>query len=250
MARKKTYYLPGLISLVGLPFIFLFFIAPDKPEPVQLRFFLPNDRHDEEGFISFSKYSVWKEARKKRQLTVEFWQNDTTELSEFRKAAKFDYIRRQIERLSFAHDTNVVLKIELSDASSYADFVHLVNLMLIYDVKRYALTDYTFYVFANEAPGNAYRALNVKGPANPHRAAAVEKGPLNPNQSAPEEDSRLIHYSSEGARREELISLANLRNRKIVLLSGFIILILIPGFYRVKKYYFKGMPGLRDNVEI
>jgi hypothetical protein len=221
MTRKKKYYLPGLISLVCLPIIFLFFLPQDKPQPVLIRFFLPKDEPDYRE-LSISKYKVWAYVKKKKQVTIQCEFKDNSQLAEYRKAAKFDYIRRQIEHLSFSNDTNSVLKIELSDGSSYGDFVQILNDILIYDVKRYALTDNTLYVFANEPP------------ANEVDLSVMYCG------------TGLIQDSSP----EELISLVNLSGRKILFLTGFILLIVIPGLLRVKKYYFKGMPVFTDNTDI
>jgi hypothetical protein len=213
MARKKLYYLPGLFSLAGLPIIFLFFIPPDKPQPVLLRHFLPNDVKSGLSY-RFSKYHVWERAKKKKQATVDFWYADSSDLSVYRKEAKIDFIRKQIAGLSFAHDTNSVLKIELGDGSSYGDFVRILNQLMVYDVKRYALTDNTLYVFANEKPVNPYIPAREEQESEMFYCGTVYTLVNSP---------------------EDMISLVNLSSRRLLFLIGFILLIIIPGLIRVKK---------------
>jgi hypothetical protein len=61
-------------------------------------------------------------------------------------------VGKELERLQFEHDTTTALKVVFGDETSYGDFMYVLNLALIYQVKRYALVDNEFYFFINPPP--------------------------------------------------------------------------------------------------
>lgn len=112
---------------------------------------MPSDDKPHNNEITyFSKYAVWEAAKGKKIIEVQFFREPHGKLDEYTKDAKLDFVRREIERMTFTHDTNSVLKIELGEGINYGEFVGILNNLLIYGVKRYAWTDDSFYIFANE----------------------------------------------------------------------------------------------------
>jgi hypothetical protein len=151
MKRKKLYYLPGMISLLGLPVLLLLFLPERKASPVALKMLLPNDNTNNHPF---SKYAIYKAIKFKKVTTVHLW-DLVWPFEDYNLNAKMDFITREIERLQFTNDTNSVLKIEFGEENTYGDYVWIVNQALIYRVKRYAYADNSLYFFANDPPVRA-----------------------------------------------------------------------------------------------
>ena len=156
MGKKKLYYVPGLVSLIGLP-ILLWLWGPRDPilrTAATLR--LPSDdiKPDPSRMV-FSKWRVYHDLRKKKIVAVDL--NEYRDLrdgmlNEFRYQKKMDFISEEIARRQFTHDTSSMLKIELGPYCTYGDFVWALNLAKIYDVKRYVFIDDAIYLFTNPRP--------------------------------------------------------------------------------------------------
>ena len=145
MRRKNIHYVPGLISLIGLPvLIFIFTPSPAKPKNA-VRIFLPSDVKGESGPMRiFSKYYLYKMVKNKKNIQVEL---DNLPEERYLTGPKLKFITREIERLKFANDNSFVLKIHLNDSSTVGEFVWMVNQTLIYQLKRWGFADNTFYFF-------------------------------------------------------------------------------------------------------
>ncbi len=149
MPHKKLFYVPGLISLLGLPVLLLVMNPEDPPERQNvLRMRLPSDKKPDSGMITFSRYSVYDAIANKKLIQVSMYDED----DQNRIAAKLDFARREMERLEFTNDTTTVLKVELGNNNSFGDFVWLQNQALILDIKRYAFTDDAYFFFPNPPP--------------------------------------------------------------------------------------------------
>ena len=151
MRLPKLFYTPGLISLLALPLLIMYLVTPPEKPQYVIRLFMPTDDKPNNNEIPrFSKYAVWEAIKHKKIIEVQFYETPLGDLRTFRKNAKLDFVRREIERLTFTHDTNSVLKIELGEGIRYGEFVGILNNLMMYGVKRYAWTDDSFYIFANE----------------------------------------------------------------------------------------------------
>ncbi len=111
--------------------------------------FLPKDDNTpSETGIAFSKYYIL-EALKHKHIT-------TVQLDEYHnwgtKPAKVDFIRREIERMTFTHDSSAVLKVVFCITSNYGDMMGIMHFLQFYGVKRYALIDDAYYIFGNWPP--------------------------------------------------------------------------------------------------
>lgn len=148
MKRKKLYYLPGMISLLGLPVLLLLFLPEEKPSPVALKMFLPKDTINN---YSYRNYTINDAIKNKKITTVNLWHFYGPREDYFLNAKK-DFITREIERLQFTNDTNSVLKIQFGEENTYGDFVWVVYQAQIYRMKRYTFIKNAFYLFADEPP--------------------------------------------------------------------------------------------------
>lgn len=147
MKRKRIFYAPGMISLLGL--LVLLLVLSPKPLPRQrvLWLFLPYDGPNTQ-FLGFSKYSFLHDIRRKKVMYIDLnYPNPACDSNLFTK--KLDYISGEIARLQFLSDTFSVLKVGLGANNTYGNFIWLVNQAKIYGVKRYALIDDNFYLLAN-----------------------------------------------------------------------------------------------------
>jgi len=153
MPRKKLMYVPGLISLMALPILLLIFSPEDAVDKVALRMFLPSD-DTSNGLLKFSKYSVLDAIKGKKLVTI-YLIDKRPYYGDFRDEeyiAKLNFVAKEMERLQFTNDTSTVLKVVFDEDFEYGHFVHLINLTLIYNVKRWAFLDNSFYFFANRPP--------------------------------------------------------------------------------------------------
>jgi hypothetical protein len=149
MRRKKIFYTPGLISLLGLyPLLIIYPIGEVKIE-TYIKFFLASDKKaSTEHFVPYSKYNVYEAIKNKKIVYVNVHDNDFNS-DGYIHNAKMNFIKSEIERLQFTYDTASVLKIELGDENTYGDFVWILNRALIYRLQRYAFVDNCFYFFPN-----------------------------------------------------------------------------------------------------
>jgi hypothetical protein len=65
MKRRRLYYVPGLISIIGLPLLLFFYWPKEIVAPTFLKVFLPTDRKDDPGMLIFSKEMVYKSLKDK-----------------------------------------------------------------------------------------------------------------------------------------------------------------------------------------
>lgn len=157
MKKRRIYYLPGMISLIGLPLLVWVFLLPHPPgqrwnfhQP--LRLFLPSDKKVSRFVRGFSKYNVLADIRGKKILVIDL--NETWPPgydSPFIKQRKA-FIEKTMLELQLLHDTSTVLRVDFGKNNTYGDFIWLVNLAHTYLLKRYAFFDDRFYLFANPRP--------------------------------------------------------------------------------------------------
>jgi hypothetical protein len=159
MPRKKLMYVPGMISLLALPVMLLVFSPEDPVRKVALTMFLPSDEQDppRDGILKFSAYSV-NDAIKGKDLITIYLTEKRLFYGGFRDDefnARLNFVAKEMERLQFTNDTNSVLRVVLDYDCEYADFVHLINLTLIYNIKRWAFVNDSFYFLMNPPPGRS-----------------------------------------------------------------------------------------------
>lgn len=152
MKRKKIYYVPGAISLLGLPLLFLLFIPKQEARPRYVKFMLPSDRKsDSKSIIRYSRDYFYKSIKTKKIIQINL-NKEYLPQEMYLFNAKLNFISREIEKLEFTNDTSAIIKIKLGAANTYGHFLWLLNQASIYRLKRYALVDDCFYLFANPPP--------------------------------------------------------------------------------------------------
>lgn len=153
MTRRKKYYVPGVISLLGLPILLWIYTPHLKPRPRVLSMFFPYEGPDT-SLYRFSKYSFLQEIKTKKLLCVDL--NDPTpSRNRDLYARKLNFISQEIGRLQFLYDTSMALKIKFGDSNTYGQFIWLVNQAKIYQVRRYTFFDAAFYLLANRPADTA-----------------------------------------------------------------------------------------------
>ena len=145
MKRKKLYYVPGLISLIGISILALWF-SPKQIEPLTtIKIFLPCDEKSEEGYCSlYFKDTVYKliEVKNVTELNLDTVQN----IFDLRHS-ELKGIAGVLKKMKESNDTTLVLKINLTNLNTVGQFVWVVNQTLIHNVKRWAFVDNSFYLF-------------------------------------------------------------------------------------------------------
>ena len=155
MRRKKLFYVPGLISLIGLP-VLLFFLGPEDPVyHTVLKIKLPADKPRNDGYLNFNKVDFLHTIKHKKLISVDINDDDPfDELSRYEFDRKLAFVPREIERLQFTNDTNTVFRLRFGENNTYAQFIWANNMAKIYDFKRYVFVDDDFYFLPNPPPHN------------------------------------------------------------------------------------------------
>lgn len=167
MKRRRIYYVPGLISIIGLPLLLFFYSPKEAVAPTCLKVFLPTDRKDDPALKRFSTEMVYKSIKDKRIITIDL---DVERFSEGDKRTqyvfnqKLNFVSYEIERLEFTNDTSSVLKVQFGANNTYGDYMRVLNQLFLYKVKRYAYADNDFYVFADPPIDHSSKAQNLSYP--------------------------------------------------------------------------------------
>jgi hypothetical protein len=151
MKRKKIYYVPGIISLLGISFLFYFWVPKSNFPATSIRLFLPSDRKDDFQTIGFSKGYFYKSIKGKKIIRIDLNEEYQPQESSLFQA-KLNFISREIERLEFTNDTTTILRIDLGERNTYGHFIWVLNQALTYKLRRYTFVDDSFYLLANPRP--------------------------------------------------------------------------------------------------
>lgn len=152
MKRRKIYYVPGLISIIGLP-ILLAIWGPD--DPVQLnamRLFLPSDRRPPRGTVSFNRYEIMQVLKKKKIVEVDLDDRPSRLHPEYNAYRKSSFVLQEMNRLQFTHDTSEILKVSFTDETCYGEFVWALNNATVFCFRRYFYFDDALYLVPNPPP--------------------------------------------------------------------------------------------------
>jgi hypothetical protein len=228
MRKGKLYYVPGLISLLGLP-ILLYFLGPRAPKLLTtMRINLPTEdiKPDPPGLIRFSKWRTYQMLKHQKIVTVDLGENNWSEypLHNFIHLKKLDFISGEIARRQFTHDTGSVLKIQLGDDCTYGDFAWVLNQAKVYDVKRFVFIDDAYYLFTNPPR---------------ERVPDLVLSPLDVVYSQPVEVAKPPAWEIFKKWLMEWVGMAyDVIKGSYIYVSGFLLLIVIPGILRLRN---KGM---------
>jgi hypothetical protein len=177
MQGKKLFYVPGLISLIGLPILLLLFGPEEEVRQTAVRLFMPYDEPKDEEAAKFSKATVYESIKGKNIIAIHGEETQYDQLEHFRYNRKMNFIGSELERLQFTHDTNAVLKVEFDEENAYGDFVHVLNLAILYRVRRYTFVDNSLFLFPDPHPTHQkiyleeieYQTFSIPEEAEPSR---------------------------------------------------------------------------------
>jgi len=233
MSKRKLYYVPGLISLLGLP-VLLYFLGPRDPAiQTAIKISVPSDdtKPDPPGFVRFTRRNIYRSLMQKKIVSVnldDVSPDNIDQLYRFRHLKKMDFISNEIGRLQFTHDTNSVFKIEFGNYCTYGDFVCVLNLTRLYDVKRFVFIDDAYYILATPPP-QPDPMLDIK--VDQPNDVVYGPGPTARNEPSQWELFKVVF-----AEWWEKTILIIKRNHIYVL--GFLLLIIIPTIVRLHKKIF------------
>jgi len=157
MKKRKLFYVPGLISIIGLP-VLLFFMGPkDKVYERVIRLNLPTDKKDTPGILTFSREGFYRSIKGKKIISIDMEEPqysipDYDEQANYRMDRKFHFITREVERMQFTHDTSTILAACLGAVNTYGDLIRLINHARLYNMKRYVYVDDCMFFLANPPP--------------------------------------------------------------------------------------------------
>jgi len=161
MKRKRTFYVPGLISLIGIPVLALSFSHNYKySKSTSIKLSIPSDHKSDDNLFIFSKDNFYQSIKRKKIIQVDLNEASVPEQS-YLFQNKLDFIKREIERLQFTNDTTSVLKVRLGSNNTYGHFIWILKQALIYQLKRYVYVDNDFYLLANPPSLVEYKPTNA-----------------------------------------------------------------------------------------
>ena len=140
--RKKLYYVPGLISAIILPIVFIC-KTPKLKQQVAFEFYLPSDK----VYQRYSSVNLIRESKKKKILEIALDNNHE------QNQKKLELIRHEARKIKYYNDVSTVIKVSFSNESTYGEVVGLLNIMISDEHKWYGLIGNDFYIF-NEVPSH------------------------------------------------------------------------------------------------
>lgn len=223
MTRKKLLYVPGLISLIGLP-VLLWIMGPQEIIRHNcIKLFLPQEEKPLPNVAAFSRHTVMAAIKGKKIIPVEFWYDPIgTPIEMFNYNNKLNFVLHEIEQITYTHDTNSVLKICLGDGITYGDFVGILNQLILHRVKRYALLDNELYIFGEPLIA-------------PRPPLILEVDAIAPPIVSLEYDEPSLWQILKIRIQDMLQVMAFILKHNYILISGFILLICIPFTLKIRN---------------
>jgi hypothetical protein len=176
MATK--WYVPGMISLVGILPLLIWKTLPLKDQLDQrvINVFLPKEGVINDSILSFSEEGVLREIQDKKQ--VSFYLNDFTNF----RVEVLENIRNASLEIKFGYDTAKVVKVVFGDNCNFNDLVSVMNICLLDEHKRWAWIQDSIFIFSPPAPSLeqqsdflscGYMFINLAPPAQEWYVAAL-----------------------------------------------------------------------------
>ena len=228
MKRKKLYYIPGIISIIGLPVLLFFWGPPDPVYQKCIKLNIPSNAKDSPGIERFTKGVVYKAIKNKKIITIDLNDDAWDERSVYLANKKYGFVESEMERLQFTADTNSVLKIHFGVENTYSDFIWVLNRAIIYEFRRYALVDDDFYFLPSPHYVVSYEAT----------ALPVESYQV-PERKEPTrwENFKLeLKYEWRGIQRQ-FEYLFYQQQQNILLAGGLLLLVVLPCIIKIRKYF-------------
>jgi hypothetical protein len=148
MKFRKLYYLPGIISLIGLT-VFLPYVYDKtiiKPSAaIDLNVPKIPDNEEEPGY-SYSIKHILNAAHNKKKLRI------TLNGDQITNQKKLELIRFEARKLKFSFDTTSIIWVKFTGDLPYSDFIRLLEICRIDSIRRYAVWDRNCIIFGEYPP--------------------------------------------------------------------------------------------------
>jgi hypothetical protein len=144
--NEKIFYSPTFISLITLITIcygcyqVISYLNDDWKIETSIRFVIASDESNPANnkFLDIKNYL--KKYQHKKVLNF-ILKNDAED------DEKIDLLKFEIKRIKHICDTSTIIKVHLTDNTTYGEFVNLINIMKIEKHPRYTLWQDDFYIF-------------------------------------------------------------------------------------------------------
>ncbi len=226
MKREKLHYLPGIISIVGLP-VLLFFWGPQDPvkytaitvempaAPGLSRTGCAADEVPEQALRNKKIISV--------NLNDLVWNQQSARIF----SDKLDLVTQQIQYLQFTGDTSTVLKIGFGMKNDFKSIAWVLNEVTFYHLNKQLLTPDAVYLFPSHLVVPHYTS----------QALANQQGLLAAVQSPQKWTSLKKNWQFSITRLKFQVNYLFLKQRQNRLLfTGFLLLVLLPAIIKIRSY--------------
>ena len=223
MKRNKIFYVPGLISILGLPILLAFWGPEDPVQTTAMRLFLPSDQKPPPGVVTFNRYEFNRLLKTKKIVETELHDRPSILHPEYNAYRTSNFVLSELARLQFTHDTSEVLKVHFGEETIYGEFVWALDNATLFGYRRYVYLDDDLYYLPNPPP----RPVKLED-------LYIESYPaiVRPSPPPPTRWQRFLTWVDW-----QWLYLKFYLRYNYVLISGFLLLILLPGIVGTVRRY-------------
>ena len=226
MKRKKLHYLPGIISIVGLP-VLLFFWGPQDPVKYTA---IPVEMPAATG-RSGTGCAVGdmpeQALRNKKIISVDLNDMVWNQQSAHIFSQKLALVTQQIQYLQFTGDTSTVLKIGVGMKNDYKSIAWVLNEATRYQLNTQLLTADAVYLFPSRLVVPRYTSLAM---ANQPGLLAVVQSPQKWTSL-----KKSMQFSMTRLKFQLNYLFVKQQQNKL-LFTGFLLLVLLPAIIKIRSY--------------
>lgn len=226
MKKKKLHYVPGIISIVGLPAL-LFFLGPQDPVKYAA---IPVEMPAAPGQLGTgcTVGDIPKQAlRNKKIISVDLndmvWNQQSAHIFN----QKLALVTQQIQYLQFTGDTSTVLKVGVGVENDFKCIAWVLNEATRYQLSTQLLTTDAVYLFPRRLVVPRYTSLAMAN--QPGLLAAVQ----SPQKWTSLKNS--MQFSMTRLKFQlNYLFVKQQQNR--LLMAGFLLLVLLPAIIKIRSY--------------
>jgi hypothetical protein len=224
MEKKKLYYLPGFISIIGLPVLLLLWgpADPDRSTVVDAGI-APITVQTKAG--AGNRYGSFAASlHNKKILSIDLNEMVWNEQSSFMFNRKLQFAASQMQQLQFTNDTTAVLRVNFGEKNNFSSIAWILNQAMLCDLRQYAFSGDELYLFANPPAKHRYASAAMAEPA-------ILLPGINNN----------AHFTPRYSMRLGIFLIKNKwqylfyhQQQNVMLMGGFIFLVLIPALAAIR----------------
>lgn len=199
-----------MLSLIFLPLLFMVMVPTKKQETV-LMLSLVSDRPSTSNITFYNTAYLLEKTLGKHIITIDLDDNVTL------NARKMLYIEQEAMRINYSYDTSSIIKVSLSENTTYGEFVALVDMMYKNAFKRFSFIGNDFYIFGDTPPTKFTNSIRL-----------FSCGFIPPPDTKPGFIETIKLYFTVGKQ---------IMKENVLLLSLFLLLIIIPTTFKISRMY-------------